>query len=100
MSHPSFTGDDKDEVYAAVGFVTGVTITTEFGNCRLLQTICVPIMGAGVEVVYPEPTGPWLGEEAVGLTTGFSSVVLLLESTVGVLVIFHEFEPSVMRAYD
>jgi hypothetical protein len=86
VSHPSFTGDDKDEVYAAVGFVTGVTIPTEFGNCRLLQTVCVPIMGAGVEVAYAEPTGPWLVEEAVGLTTGFSSVVLLLESIVGVSI--------------
>jgi hypothetical protein len=100
VSHPSFTGDDKDEGYAAVGFVTGVSITTEVGNCRLLQTVCVPIMSAGVEVAYPEPTGPRLGEEVVGLTTGIGCVVLLLVSMLGILVICHTFDPSGMRAYD
>jgi len=100
VSHPSFTGGDNGDVFAAVGFVAGVSITTEVGNCRLLQTVCVPIIGAGVAVAYPEPAGPWLNEEAVGLTTGLSCDGLLLESMVGVLVICHKFEPSGMRAYD
>ena len=100
MPHPSFTGGDNGEVYAAVGFDTGVSITTGVGNCRLLQTVCVPMMGAGVEVAYPEPAGPWLGEETVGLTNEPGNEMLLLASTVGALVIRHEFEPSGMRAYD
>jgi len=91
--------DDKAEVYACVGLVTGVS-TTGVGNCRLLQTICVPIMGAAVEVAYPEPAGSWLDEGTVGLTNGPGRDMLLLESTVGVFVIFHTFEPSGMRAYD
>ena len=99
MPHPSFTGGDNGEVYAAVGFVTGVSITIGVGNCRLLQTVCVPMMGAGVEVAYPEPAGTWLGEETVGLTDGPGCDMLLLESTVGALVICHKFEPSGMRAY-
>ena len=57
MSHPSFTGDDNDEDAATAGFVTGVVMATEVGNCRLLQTVRVPIMGAGVGVAYPEPAG-------------------------------------------
>src|SRR5437763_9837127 len=80
----------------------GVVLTTEVGNCRLLQTVCVPMMGvmdAGVEVAYPEPAGPWLGEETVGFTDGPGCDMLLLESTVGALVICHKFEPSGMRAY-
>ena len=103
MSHPSFTGDANDEDAAIAGFVTGVVLTTEVGNCRLLQTVCVPMMGvmcAGVEVAYPEPAGTWLGEETVGLTDGLDCDMLLLESTVGALVICHKFEPSGMRAYD
>ena len=100
MSHPSFAGGDNGDVFAAVGFVTGVSIATGVGNCRLLQTVCVPVIGVGVEVAYPEPAGPWLGEVTVGLTTGFSCDMLLLESTVGALVICHKFEPSGMRAND
>jgi len=100
VSHPSFIGGDNGEVYATVGFVTGVSIATEVGNCRLLQTVCAPMMGAGVEVAYPEPAGPWLGEETVGLTDGPGCDMLLFESTVGALVICHKFEPSGMRAYD
>jgi hypothetical protein len=69
-------------------------MTTGVGNCRFLQAVCVPRMGAGVEVAYPEPAGPWLGEETVGLTNGPGCEMLLLESTVGVFVIFHTFEPS------
>ena len=57
-------------------------------------------MGAGVEVAYPEPAELWLGEEAVGLTKGPGCDMLLLESTVGVFVFCHTFEPSGMRAYD
>jgi hypothetical protein len=86
VSHPSFTDDDKDEGYAAVGFATGVVMATEVGNCRLLQTVRVPIMGAGVGVAYPEPVGPWLGEEAVGLTGWLICGVLLLASMVGVSI--------------
>jgi len=100
VSHPSFTGDDKDEGYAAVGFAMGVVMATEVGNCKLLQTVCVPVMGAGVGVAYPEAEGPWLGEEAVGLTGGLICDMLLLASMVGVLVICHKFDPLGMRAYD
>ena len=102
VSPPSFTVDDNAEGYVSVGLVTGVCTTTEVGNCRPLQTICVPIMGAGVEVAYPEPVEPWLDEDegTVGLTNGPGCVMLSLESTVGVFVIFHTFEPSGMRAYD
>src|SRR5215471_17480351 len=68
VSHPSFMGCDNCEVYAAVGLVLGVSMTTGVGNCRLLQAVCVPVMGAGVEVAYPEPAELWLGEDTVGLT--------------------------------
>ena len=100
MSHPSFTGGDKGEGNAIAGFVKGVSIATGVGNCRLLQTVCVPEIGLGVEVAYPEPVWPWLGEGTVGLTDEPGCDMLLLESMVGVFVICHKFEPSEMRAYD
>jgi hypothetical protein len=92
-------GGDNCEVYATVGLVAGVSMTTGVGNCRLLQTVCVPVMGAGVEVAFPETAGLWLGEDTVGLTNGPGSAMLLLASMVGVLVICHELEPSGKRAY-
>ena len=70
VSHPSLVGGDNCEVYATVGLVAGGFMTTGVGNCRLLQAVCVPVMGAGVEVAYPEPAGIWLGEDTVGLTNG------------------------------
>jgi hypothetical protein len=100
VSHPSFTGDDKDEVYATVGLVVGVPICSGVGNCRLLQTVWVPVISVGVEVAYPEPAGPWLGKGTVGLTSGPGCEMLLLESMLGVFVICHTFEPSGMRAYE
>jgi len=100
VSHPSFTGDDNGERFTIVGFVTVFAIPTGVGNCKLLQTACVPLMGAGVGVAYPEPARPWLGEETVGLTIGPGCEMLLLESTVGVFVICHTCEPSGMRAYE
>ena len=57
-------------------------------------------MGPGVEVAYPEPAGPWLGEETVGLTGGPDCDILLLASMVGEFVTIHEFELSGIRAYD
>lgn len=89
-----------DEVYATVGLVMGVCIDAGVGNCKLLQTVGVPKMGAGVDVAYPELVGPWLDEETVGLINGLGCEIVLLASMVGVFVICQELEPSGMRAYD
>lgn len=101
----SLLGVDDDEVYATVGLVMGVCIDAGVGNCKLLQTVGVPKMGAGVDVAYPELVGPWLDEETVGLINGLGCEIVLCEivllaSMVGVFVICQELEPSGMRAYD
>ncbi len=96
----SLLGVDDDEVYATVGLVMGVCIDAGVGNCKLLQTVGVPKMGAGVDVAYPELVGPWLDEETVGLINGLGCEIVLLASMVGVFVICQELEPSGMRASD
>lgn len=100
MSRPSFIEVSDDDGDATVELVMGDAITGGVGKCKLLQTICLPEIGAGVDVGFPEPAEPWFGDETVGLTNESGCDVELLVSIVGVFVNCHEFEPSGMRAYD
>ncbi len=99
MSHPSLF-DVDDDVNATVELLMEDAITAGVGNCRLLQTTCLPTMGAGVEREFPEPAVLRLGVETVGLTNEPVCDIELLASIVGVFVTCHELEPFGMRAYD
>ena len=98
MSQSLLTGVDNEGVFVTVDLVTGVSMDTGVGNCRLLQTICLFTMSVGVDEAPLLPVGPWLDEETVGLSAGPGREMLLLASIVGVLVTCHELEPSGMRA--
>ena len=96
VSRPSFTGVGDVDTVVTIGFVTEAVVTTGVGNCRLLQAVCVPLIGAVVGVAFPKPPDPWLDEEAVGLTCD----AILLESMVGVFVIRQLLDPLGIRAND
>ena len=68
MSQSLLTDVDNDGVYVTIDLVTGVSVDTGVGNCKLLQTFCVFKIGAGVDEAPLVPVEPWLDEETVGLS--------------------------------
>lgn len=70
MSQSLLTGVDNDGVFVTIDLVTGVSMDTGVGNCRLLQTVCVSKIGVGVDEAPLVPVGLLLYEETVGFSTG------------------------------